>query len=164
MTVSEFKEQLRARVSSQEAELLRKGTDGLCISAFNRDVCLRLLDADIPVVTVDRDSAVSKESCGPKSTVDRDSVEVDPTNSGVDPSDAVALEADLTTYLNEYMADRPEGHKWIILACLYLTFVERLPMHPQSAAKWVEKGGRCYCPSMAPESITCKYCVCESIE
>ena len=164
MTVTEFTAQLKARISPREAEQLRNGTDGLCISAFNRDVCLRLLDADIPGVTVDRDFAVSKESRGPKSTVDRDSVEVDPTNSGVDPADAATLEADLSAYLNEYMADRPEGHKWIILACLYLTFAERLPMHPQSAAKWVEKGGRQYCPSMAPESITCKYCVCESIE
>lgn len=139
MTVTEFTAQLKARISPREAEQLRNGTDGLCISAFNRDVCLRLLD-DIPGVTVDRDFAV------------------------IDPTDAAALEADLSAYLNEYMADRPEGHKWIILACLYLTFAERLPMHPQSAAKWVEKDGRYYCPSMAPESITCKYCMCESIE
>ena len=139
MTVTEFTAQLKARISPREAEQLRNGTDGLCISAFNRDGCLRLLD-DIPGVTVDRDFAV------------------------IDPTDAAALEADLSAYLNEYMADRPEGHRWIILACLYLTFAERLPMHPQSAAKWVEKDGRYYCPSMAPESITCKYCMCESIE
>ena len=140
MTVTEFTAQLKERIGPEEAEQLRNGTEGLCISAFNRDVCLRLLDADIPGVTVDR------------------------YNADVDPTDAAALEADLSAYLNEYMADRPEGHKWIILACLYLTFAERLPMHPQSAAKWVEKDGRYYCPSMAPESITCKYCMCEKMD
>ena len=157
MTVTEFTAQLKERISPQEAEQLRNGTDGLCISAFNRDVCLRLLDAEIPRGTVDRDSADRACPKSPKNTADSDS-------AAIDPADVAALEADLSAYLNEYMEDRPEGHKWIILACLYLTFAERLPMHPQSAAKWVEKDGRYYCPSMAPESITCKYCMCESIE
>ena len=141
MTVAEFTEQLKNRIGPEEAALLRKGTDGLCISAFNRDVCLRLLDAEVS--TAGGDSA---------------------TAGDVDPTDAAKLESDLSAYLNEYMADRPEGHKWIILACLYLTFAERLPMHPQTAAKWVEEDGRYYCPSMAPESVTCGYCVCRSME
>jgi uncharacterized protein (UPF0305 family) len=62
------------------------------------------------------------------------------------------------------MADRPEGHKWIILACLYLTFAERLPMHPQSAAKWIEKDGRFYCRYMEEDSVTCRYCMCEKLK
>ena len=141
MDTSEFIKQLKERISPREAALLRKGTDGLCISTFNRDVCLRLLDAEI--------STVGGTGCAA---------------AEFDPADAARLEADLTAYLNEYMADKPEGHKWIILACLYLTFAERLPMHPQSAAKWVEKDGRYYCPSMAPESVTCGYCMCEKME
>ncbi len=66
-------------------------------------------------------------------------------------------------YVVRYMKDKPEGHKWIILACLYLTFVEHLPMHPQHAAGWIEKDGRYYCPHMVPDSITCRYCMCEKL-
>ncbi|MBQ9826796.1 MAG: hypothetical protein IJM61_06420 [Firmicutes bacterium] len=145
MTVAEFTGQLKKRISPEEAALLRKGTDGLCVSAFNRDVCLRLLDAEI---------SMSGES-GTKNSTGRDAV---------DPDDAARLEADLASYLNEYMADRPGGHKWIILACLYLTFAERLPMHPQSAAKWIEKDGRFYCRYMEEDSVTCRYCMCEKLK
>ena len=106
---------------------------GLCINDFNRAVCLRLLDQECT-----DDSPVSL-------------------------ADAEELRGDLEAYLKEYMQDKPEGHKWIILACLYLTFVEHLPMHPQHAAKWIEKGGRYYCPSMEPESITCRFCMCERL-
>ena len=107
---------------------------GLCINDFNRSVCLRLLDSDCT------------------------------DDAPVSPADADLLRSELADYLNEYMQDKPEGHKWIILACLYLTFVEHLPMHPQHAAKWTEKDGRYYCPNMVPESITCRFCMCEMAE
>ena len=132
MTVSEFKTKLAGQISAEEESALRRGA-GLCISDFNRSVCLRLLDSECT-----DDSPVSL-------------------------SDAEELSADLEAYLKEYMQDKPAGHKWIILACLYLTFVEHLPMHPQHAAKWVEKDGRYYCPSMEPDSITCRYCMCEQM-
>ena len=106
---------------------------GLYINDFNRAVCSRILDPGKP-----DDSQVSQE-------------------------DASLLRADLTDYLNKYMQDRPEGHKWIILACLFLTFVEHLPMHPQYAAKWIERDGKYYCPNMEPGSITCRYCMCEKM-
>ena len=134
MTEYELKEDLRAGITPDEASALKNGGEGLCISAFNREVCVRLM--------VD-------ESIG-GGTVSAENVE--------------ALKEDLRNYLAEYMADRPEGHKWIIIACLYLTFIERLPMHPQKAAGWIEKDGKFYCPSMAPESITCGYCMCEEME
>ena len=145
MTVEEYTGQLKKRISPEEAALLRKGTAGLCVSAFNRDVCLRLLDAEIS----------TPSGSGTITPADRDAV---------DPDDAASLENDLASYLNEYMADRPEGHKWIILACLYLTFAERLPMHPQSAAKWIEKDGRFYCRYMEEDSVTCRYCMCEKLK
>ena len=145
MTVAEFTGQLKKRISPEEAAMLRKGTDGLCVSEFNRDVCLRLLDAEISTPG----ESGAKTSAG---------------GGAVDPDDAARLEADLESYLNEYMADRPEGHKWIILACLYLTFAERLPMHPQSAAKWIEKDGRFYCRYMEEDSVTCRYCMCEKLK
>lgn len=145
MTVAEFTGQLKKRISPEEAALLRKGTGGLCVSEFNRDVCLRLLDAEIPT----HGESGAKTYAG---------------GGNVDPDDAASLENDLASYLNEYMTDRPEGHKWIILACLYLTFAERLPMHPQSAAKWIEKDGRFYCRYMEEDSVTCRYCMCEKLK
>ena len=108
--------------------------EGLFISEYNRSVCLRLLEAD-------------RFDGGP-----------------VPPEEVARLEAELRAYLDQYMPDRPDGHKWIILACLYLTFVERLPMHPQAAAKWIERDGRYFCPSMEPDGIICGYCVCESMD
>ena len=84
-----------------------------------------------------------------------------PGEGSADPKDLKALEDDLAAYLNEYMADHPEGHKWIIIACLFLTFIERRPMHPQSAAGWTEKDGRFYCPHKVEDSLTCRYCACE---
>ena len=70
------------------------------------------------------------------------------------------LTEDLEKYLAEYLADHPEGHKWIIIACLYLTFAEGLPMHPQHAAKWQKTASGYVCPHKVEDSITCRYCVC----
>ena len=131
MTVSEYKKSLAEEISAEEAAALRDGGRGLYISKFNCSVCLRLLDNDC----LD-DSPMPLENAG-------------------------ELRADLENYLAEYMQDHPEGHKWIILACLQLTFVDHLPMHPQHAANWIEKDGRYYCAHMEPDSITCRYCMCE---
>ena len=132
MTSSDLIQKLKLSITADEAEKLRLG-EGLVISSFNREVCLRLLE---------NDSAVADP--------------VPETESGT-------LEAELKSYLEEYMQDKPEGHKWIITACLYLTYVEHLPMHPQSAAKWKEQGGRYFCPSMEPDSFICKRCKCEKL-
>ena len=134
MTAGEFKEKLKKQISPEEAEKLRNGGESLCISSFNRDVCARLLDNNS-----DDEGMVSGEKID-------------------------ALESELKNYLNEYMQDRPEGHKWIIIACENLTFIEHKPMHPQFAAKWVETDGRDYCPGMQPESITCSCCVCNEMK
>jgi len=148
ITTSKLKEMLCARISDSEWEALERGgntaqesgnckTPGpggdLCISSFNRSVMLRLRDSM-------KDDALDVVDC----------------------ADVRKLADDLSAYLAEYMADRPEGHKWIIIACLYLTFVEKLPMHPQEAAKWQKVGDRYVCPNNVPDSITCGYCVCEA--
>ena len=133
MTAAEYVKSLAGRISAAEAEGLRRG-EGLCISEFNRSICLKLLDAQ-------------------------------GFDAGPVPSDkAAALETELRDYLNTYMADRPEGHKWIILACLYLAFIVRQPLHPQSAAKWVHRDGRYFCPSMEPDSVICGCCACERFD
>ena len=105
----------------------------LSINDFNRRVCIRLLDS----------------GCTDDSPVPADRIE--------------HLNKELSDYLKQYMVDKPEGHKWIIIACLYLTYVEHLPMHPQSPQTWIEKDGRYYCAAIVPESITCSSCVCEKL-
>lgn len=105
--------------------------EGVYINSFNRSVMLRMRDAE-----------VRAEGKLPRDSIDE-------------------LTDDLSAYLKQYMADHPEGHKWIIFACLYLTFIEGLPMHPKSSAGWVEQGGKYYCIHKVEDSLTCGYCVCE---
>ena len=139
MRSSEFREGLAARISPEEKEMLRMSDPELYISDFNRSVCMRVIEPEQPA------------AAGRESTVDPE----------VDLESAEELEENLRTFLDEYMSDHPEAHKWIILSCLELTFVEKQPMHPQKSAKWVSRDGHYYCPSMNKDSIICRYCTCE---
>lgn len=137
MTGSELRKKLESRISPEEKEMLRSSDPGLDISDFNRSVCMRIIE--------------------PEEDFDCDQAEIDE-------SAADELESSLKEFLSEYMADRPEAHKWIVLSCLELTFVERRPMHPQSSASWVFRDGKYLCPSMNRDSIICSYCACEEAE
>ncbi|MDD6155238.1 MAG: DUF2115 family protein [Eubacteriales bacterium] len=83
----------------------------------------------------------------------------------VDMAEVSAMRGQLHDFLYRYMSDKPEGHKWIILACLYLAFIAEEPLHPDYAVKWVLKSGSYFCPMRedGPESI-CGYCVCKLME
>ena len=70
-----------------------------------------------------------------------------------------ALHAALGEYLNRYMQDTPEAHKWIILPCLFLAFVAMEPMHPQAIVGWEKTEGGYLCPSREEGGI-CQWCVC----
>lgn len=72
----------------------------------------------------------------------------------------------LDYFLKQQMKEQPEGHKWIILVCLYLTFVVKRPMHPQEVVNYTieEKDGKLhyYCPCKTDEeNSVCDYCVAE---
>ena len=87
----------------------------------------------------------------------------------VDLSRVRALHHALKMYLDEYMAEKPEAHRWIILSCLYLAFIREEPLHPQEAAGYVTRsdhGKKMYfCPlrESGPGSI-CSFCVCRKSE
>ncbi len=68
----------------------------------------------------------------------------------------------LEEYLNMYMAEEPQGHKWIIIASLYLTYVQKLPMHPIELVHIEKKGNSYFCPAkdLTPGCI-CEFCACE---
>ena len=82
-----------------------------------------------------------------------------PDDGRVDAGRVETLHAALGEYLNRYMPDTPEAHKWIILSCLFLAFVAMEPMHPQAIAGWKKTGGGCLCPSREEGGI-CQWCVC----
>lgn len=72
----------------------------------------------------------------------------------------------LEEYLGQYMADHPEGHRWIIFCCVYLAFVREIPMHPQEIVKYTitqdADGIHYHCPSRTEEEgSVCLYCAAD---
>ena len=86
-------------------------------------------------------------------------------NFDIDKRSVLDLHEALQKYLNIYMADCPAGHKWIIVASIFLTFVKKRPMHPQQATHWKCFAASdkmkyiCPCKDASTGSI-CSYCVC----
>ena len=116
---------------SEEEREDLESNDIIFISWFNRDTVLRMLH--------DEGSATG--------TVDTDQAD--------------ALEKALETYLAQYMAEYPPGHKWVILSCLYLSQIAGEPMHPQRITGWRKENGAYYCRAREeqPGSV-CRWCVC----
>lgn len=72
----------------------------------------------------------------------------------------------LTEFLQEHMKENPEGWKWVILSCIYLTFLAERPMHPAEVMdiKVSEINGKTVyeCPGKdSGRNTACYYCVCE---
>ena len=89
---------LQQEITPDEAAALQTG-EGLVIGQGNRDAMLEML------------------ACDPATRPDG-------------PVDAAAVEQlrrITTDYLAQYMADQPSGWKWIILACIFRTFVPGVP-------------------------------------
>ena len=72
-----------------------------------------------------------------------------------------AMEAALRDYLDRYMPDQPEAHRWIVLSCLFLAFVVQEPLHPQAVVGWRIVEGRYACPAreISGDSL-CRWCAC----
>lgn len=75
----------------------------------------------------------------------------------------------LKDFLRQYMADKPEWWKWIIMACIYRTYIAEKPMHPLPVVGIQTeevKGKTIYrCPERSLEKgSVCKYCVCRGME
>ena len=77
-----------------------------------------------------------------------------------------SLDAALKGYLSAHMADKPEGWKWIRLACQYLAFIARRPLHPAEKLgirETTRPDGRAVyeCPEKSPDpKAVCRWCVC----
>lgn len=88
-------------------------------------------------------------------------------NGELDTKSVCNLQEALQRYLDIYMADCSAGHKWIMIASIYLTFVKKRPMHPQQAVHWkcMAVSGKeeyiCPCKDTEANSV-CSCCVCHS--
>lgn len=138
MRQSEFIRELREKISEEEWEKLAEGGKDLLVSDFNREKLLELKE---------------REGNDAKS---------------VDLSKAEEFHGMLQKFLDTYMKENPEGHKWIILSCLYLAFVAEEPLHPMDKVGSVvryDRGRKVYfCPLKdVSEESTCRYCVCRKL-
>lgn len=127
------KEELRQALLAKisEQEWLALEENALPLNAFNRSVILQMRESKAP-----RDEAV--------------------------PISAVrALHESLAAYLQQYMSECSQGHKWIELACIYLAYIKRIPMHPQVAAHWEKTADGYRCPMHAGADTLCSHCACK---
>lgn len=131
MTEGQLRKTLFDSITEDEWIRLEQNAKALPVGEFNRHVLLRMRD----------------NQCGTYGDV---------------PDERVSrLYILLKGYLEKYMPECPEGHKWIIIACIYLTFIEKLPMHPQAVTGWVERDQAFLCPAHSGQGSICEYCVCE---
>lgn len=85
----------------------------------------------------------------------------------VDSEQIILLKNALESYLGVYMMDAKEGWKWIILPCIYLRFIQNLPLHPQEIVHYVVKTENqvpvYFCPvKEETNGCVCSFCVCRS--
>lgn len=134
-TKAHLLDRLRKAVTPIEWEHLSSDSN-LIISAFNRRVLLELKDT----ILTDGSAILEEETIS-------------------------ALSQNLETYLAEYLKEKPDGWKWILLSCLYLTFIAERPMHSPDAVDLritEEAGKKIYeCPYKSDDKEnTCHFCVC----
>ena len=150
---ADFLESLLRQISGEERAALLEGGGDLRINPYNRATMVRMLKMGEELEKLREAGRISKARSGSSSGPEKD--------QPLDLDSARALHDQLQTYLNLYMADQPQAHKWIILACLFSAFLVREPMHPQEMAKWVRRGDAYACPAKeVTEDSLCRWCAC----
>lgn len=128
------------QISEAERRDMETGAENLIISAYNRRTIRRMLS----LCNTPTDMEVM---CG---------------DAMIDSNRVEALKKALVSFLNRYMADQPEGHKWIIICCIFLSFIAEEPMHPQEVVHWVRDGKHFFCSYREDtEGSLCRWCVSE---
>ena len=147
MNAKEFCKELVEQITHAEWDALDRCDPSLTINNHNREALL-----EMRALCMATDPAETpNEPKHPKPEVDLEAAE--------------NLALSLQEYLDEYMSDNPEGHKWIVLASLYLAFVARRPLHPIDRAGVVVEqlnGSTIYrCPlKVSGDNPICDACVC----
>ena len=144
MNTIEFCKELASRITQAEWDALERWDPSLTINGHNRMALLEMR------AMCSADGQASRQA-QPWPDVDLDAAE--------------NLAHYLQEYLDEYMSDAPEGHKWIVLASLYLAYVAHRPLHPiERTAVSVERveGATIYrCPLKIPgDNPICDACIC----
>ena len=148
----EFCKSLSDRITPEEWRALECAENELLINDHNRLALLEMRE-------------VGRGLIGMGSTLRTAPGGAGGTDAGIDAFGVAALEDALQAFLDEHMAEAPEGHKWIVIASLYLTYVAKRPMHPIERAGVVveERDGQTtyLCPSKVPgDNPICDACVC----
>ena len=137
MTKEDLAEQIIAAFDGEDWEMLDAGSPDLPVKGFFRKTLLKLMD---PL------SDYSGEVCDEK---------VEEFHEG------------LKAFLKEIRPDQPESHKYIISACMILTFLDELPMHPQRMVGYYtrlqDEEREYFCPEKG-SSAACRFCVARSCE
>ena len=162
MNTREFCKELVEQISHAEWDALDRCDPSLTINNHNREALLEMRALCMAPDTAE----AAKEPTHPELDVDLEAAD-EPTHPEpeVDLEAAENLALSLQEYLDEYMSDNPEGHKWIVLASLYLALVARRPLHPiDRAGVLIEQlnGSTIYrCPlKVSGDNPICDACVC----
>ncbi len=177
MNTRGFCKELVEQITHAEWDALDRCDPSLTINNHNREALLEMRalymapgtaeaakEPTHPELDVDLEAA--DEHTHPEPEVDTGATdEHTQTEPEVNVEAAENLARYLQEYLDEYMPDAPEGHKWIVLASLYLAFVARRPLHPIDRAGVVVEqldGRTIYrCPLKVPgDNPICDACVC----
>ena len=162
MNTRGFCKELVEQITHAEWDALDRCDPSLTINNHNREALLEMRALYMAPGTAE----AAKEPTHPELDVD-----LEAADEHTHPEPEVDLEAAenlaryLQEYLDEYMPDAPEGHKWIVLASLYLAFVAHRPLHPIDRAGVVVEqldGRTIYrCPLKVPgDNPICDACVC----
>ena len=162
MNAKEFCKELVEQITHAEWDALDRCDPSLTINNHNREALLEMRALYMAPGTAE----AAKEPTHPELDVDLEAAdEHTQTEPEVNVEAAENLARYLQEYLDEYMPDAPEGHKWIVLASLYLAFVARRPLHPiDRAGVLIEQlnGSTIYrCPlKVSGDNPICDACVC----
>lgn len=165
MNTREFCKELAGQITHAEWDALDCCDPSLLINSHNREALLEMRAlCMMPDAAKTSDKVDGSVDSTPGSSLDIANEHTQPEPE-VDLQAAESLAHYLQEYLDKYMSDRPEGHKWIVLASLYLAFVARRPLHPIDRAGVVVEqrdGATIYrCPIKVPgDNPICDACVC----
>ena len=137
MTKTQLAENIIKSIEKNEWQQLQEGTLPVPVSEHNRKVLLVL------------------HQCG-----------VDYTGEVCD-KDVHKLSDAVYEFLKETWCSEPEAHKYVVLACLVLTFLKEEPMHPKDKVQYRVVGHdgikEYFCPAKT-DGVICNYCVAKKLE
>ena len=70
-------------------------------------------------------------------------------------------------FLKETWCSEPEAHKYVVLACLVLTYLKEVPMHPKDKVQYRTVGHdgikEYFCPAKT-DGLICGFCVAKKLQ